>query len=333
MDLFSFARRLIDVESITGNEAAVGELLAKELSGLGFEVHRMPLPDEPARFNLVAVPRDNRHPPVVFSTHIDTVPPFFPSREDGERIYGRGACDTKGIIATQVAASLKLREQGVATGLLFVVGEETSAVGAKLANEHPIGSRFLINGEPTDNRLGIASKGTLRVEITCTGKMAHSAYPHLGESAIEKLLDSLERVRAIPLPVHEKFGACTVNIGVIEAGRAANVIPDRAYALLFCRLIGSSGELRRQMVEAVGQWGEVVFAHETPFVELRSIEGLPTMMAAFATDIPWLGNWGQPLLLGPGSVHLAHTEDEHIRKSEMLEAVELYCDVVQKLLA
>src|SRR5215472_399200 len=174
MDLIRLTRRLVDIESTTGQEGAVGAEVYEELNRLGYTTHKMPVAHE--RFNVVAT-LDERPPQVVFSTHMDTVPPFIPSSEDSENIYGRGACDAKGIIAAQIAACQRLRKQGAAVGMLFVVGEERDSLGAKTANENPLGNHFLINGEPTENKLAIASKGALRVEITAHGKMAHSAYP------------------------------------------------------------------------------------------------------------------------------------------------------------
>ncbi len=330
MEVVSLTRRLVDIESVTGNEAGVGDFLAHELVGLGYHVEEMPV--EGRRFNVLATPPDQLEPPLFFSTHMDTVPPFFPSREDASNIYGRGACDAKGIIACQMAAALRLREQKVAAGLLFLVGEERDSLGAQVANRRRSGSRFLINGEPTENRLGIASKGTLRVELVAAGRMAHSAYPELGESAIEKLLDALTRVRALPLPSDPEIGPCTVNIGLIEGGRAPNVIPDQARAHLLYRLIGPTDELRRRIVEAGGALVKAEFGLEIPCVRLRAVDGLPTMVAAFTTDIPALTNWGEPLLVGPGSIHVAHTDREYVPKKQLLDAVDLYCAVARKLL-
>ncbi len=330
MNVFALTRELVDIESITGNEGAVAELLQRRLVELGYEA-RLDLV-EANRFNVYAVPPKLAHPQVFFSTHLDTVPPFFASREDGERIYGRGASDAKGIIAAQVGAAEKLRAGGLAAGLLFLVGEERNSAGAKYANAHPAGGRFMINGEPTDNRVARATKGAVRVEFFAEGKMAHSAYPELGESAIEKLLDALERVRRIPLPSDPELGPCTLNVGLIDGGRAPNVIPDRAHAELMYRTIGPSDELKCQILAAAEPLVRVQWGLELPFVRLRTLDGLPTMMASFATDIPSLSNWGEPLLLGPGSIHVAHTPDEHIEKKELLAAVELYNDVAMRLL-
>jgi acetylornithine deacetylase len=264
---------------------------------------------------------------------MDTVPPFVPSAEDSIRIYGRGACDAKGIIAAQIVAADKLRAEGIHVGLLFVVGEERDSLGAKFANQRPVGSRFLINGEPTDNRLALASKGTLRVTITAEGKMAHSAYPELGESAIEKLVRALDKLLAMPLPSDPELGPCTMNIGVIEGGRAPNVIPDHAKAQLLYRLIGPSQELRAQIDVTIQGLATAEYTLEISMVRLRSFPDMPTMIAAFTTDIPALSAWGEPLLIGPGSIHVAHTEGEYIEKEELKGAVKLYCQIVHRLLA
>jgi acetylornithine deacetylase len=261
------------------------------------------------------------------------VPPFVASSEDDGRIYGRGACDAKGIIAAQILAAEKLRGAGVFVGLLFLVGEERDSIGAQVANQQPVGARFMINGEPTENRLALATKGSLHVVLTARGKMAHSAYPELGESAIDKLVEALHRLHAMKLPESTDAGTCTRNVGTIEGGRARNIISDFARAELFYRLVGPSAELRRVIVETVGELAEVEFTREAPFMRLRTLDGLPTMVAAFTTDIPSLTNWGEPLLLGPGSIHVAHTEGEFVEKAQLVEAVEIYCSMAKKLRA
>jgi acetylornithine deacetylase len=332
MDLFAFTRQLVDLESITGNETRVGELLLAELTKLGYRAEKMAV--ESDRFNIWAAAPQQPRPQIVFSTHMDTVPPFIASSEDSERIWGRGSCDAKGIIAAQIAAAERLRkEDGIEVGLLFLVGEEKDSQGAQVANQQPRGCRFLVNGEPTENRLGLASKGTLRVELTARGHMAHSAYPELGESAIDKLLVALTRLRAMTLPEHPQVGPCTLNIGMIEGGRAPNVIPDFARAHLLYRLIAPAGDLRQQILAAVDGLAEANFVLEIPFMRLRTLEGLPTMIAAFTTDIPALSRWGEPLLVGPGSIHVAHTEREHIEKEQLIAAVELYCTIAKRLSA
>jgi len=324
MDAITLTRQLVDIESISGNEAAVGNYLYGELCRVGYQTRRMPVEGE--RFNVYATSPEQPNPEIVFSTHMDTVPPFIRSSEDADCIYGRGSCDAKGIIAAQIAASERLRQQGIYVGLLFVVGEERDSLGAHVANEYAAAQpqhrcKYLVNGEPTENRIALASKGTLRVEVTASGRMAHSAYPELGESAIDKLLEALTRLRAMPLPTDKEIGPCTLNIGLIEGGRAPNVIPDYAHADLLYRLIGPSRELRKEIIQTGGDQVKVEFPLELPFLRLRTVDGLPTMIAAFTTDIPKLTNWGEPLLIGPGSIHVAHTEGEFIEKRQLADAI------------
>lgn len=331
MDVIKFTRQLIDIESISGNEGPVGSFLFEELTRLGFRCEKIPV--EGDRNNIWATWQEEPGPAVVFSTHMDVVPPHIASSEDHNRVYGRGSCDAKGIIAVQTAAAERLRIEGIRVGLLFLVGEERDSLGARVANRCARGSKYLINGEPTDNRMALASKGALRAEVTARGKMAHSAYPELGESAIDKLIQALMRLRSMKLPELPEVGPCTLNIGLIEGGRAPNVIPDRATALLLYRLVGPSTELRRQIEESVAGLAEVNFTLEIPFQKLRTLDGLQTMVAAFTTDIPALTNWGQPLLIGPGSIHVAHTEGEYVEKQQLAEAVDHYCAIAKRLLA
>ena len=334
MDAITLTRQLVDIESISGNEAAVGNYLYGELCRVGYQARRIPV--EGDRFNVYATSPEQPNPEVVFSTHTDTVPPFIPSSEDAARICGRGSCDAKGIIAAQIAAAERLRQEGIYVGLLFVVGEERDSLGAKVANDYAASQsgqrcKYLVNGEPTENRVALASKGTLRAEVTAAGRMAHSAYPELGESAIDKLIPALTRLRAMPLPSDPEIGPCTLNIGLIEGGRAPNVIPDYAHADLLYRLIGPSQDLRRQILETAGEQVKVEFPLELPFLRLRTVDGIPTMIAAFTTDIPKLTNWGEPLLIGPGSIHVAHTEGEFIEKRQLAEAIDLYCAIARQL--
>jgi len=337
-DAIDLTRRLIDIESITYNECAVGQFLAEFLRRRSFAVETMAVEQDresrcqSERFNIYAYTAGET-PDVVFSTHTDTVPPFIASSEDDEFIYGRGACDAKGIIAAQIAAVERLRERGVKAGLLFVVGEERDSAGAKLANKNPRGSRFLINGEPTDNRIALASKGTLRAEIRATGKMAHSAYPELGESAINKLIEALHRLLALPLPANPEIGPSTLNVGVIEGGRAPNVIADHAVAQLMIRLVGPSAETRKAIEDAIAGLVTLDYTLEIPFMRFRQIAGIPSMVAAFTTDVPWLTEWGEPLLIGPGSIHVAHTSHEKLAKRGLLEAIDLYVDIAARLVS
>jgi acetylornithine deacetylase len=336
VDPIQLTRRLVDIESITYNEGAVGSFLAEFLTAEGYAVEKMAVEQHQEsrstseRFNVYAC-APGQMPEVVLSTHMDTVPPFIPSSEDGEFIYGRGACDAKGIIAAQIAAAERLRDQGLHVGLLFVAGEERDSAGAKAANLQPRGSRFLINGEPTDNRIALASKGSLRAVVRASGKMAHSAYPELGESATAKLVEALHRILTIPLPSLDDVGPSTLNIGMISGGYAPNVIADHAEAQVMVRLVGPSEETRHAIEKAVEGLATVDFTLEIPFRRLRSLPGLPTMVAAFTTDIPWLSSWGEPVLLGPGSIHVAHTPHEKLAKKELFEAIDLYVDIARRL--
>lgn len=337
MHVFELTKALIDIPSVTPEEERVGDYLFDYLSRLA-SAHNgraEKIEVEPRRSNVYA---SFGNPVVTLSTHMDTVPPWLPSRDDGEFIWGRGACDTKGIIASMISAAEGLLEQGVRDfGLLFVVGEERNSAGAIHAGQHPRGSKFIINGEPTENRLALGSKGALRYELVARGKMAHSAYPELGDSAIEKMLDVLNAVRGIRLPSDEVLGASTLNIGTIHAGRAPNVIPDEARAEIFIRLVCDSAPTKRAMEEIVRPWSargvELNFVLEIPAIRLRAVEDLPTTVVAFTTDIPAFdGKWGQPLLLGPGTIHVAHTLDERVPKRQLLDAVEIYQRMVRQLI-
>jgi acetylornithine deacetylase len=337
IDPISLTRQLVDIDSTTYTEGLAGAFLYEFLAAQRYAVERQmvsqPEHDKPGeeRFNVYAA-LPGITPDVVLSTHMDTVPPYFGCTEDDEFLYGRGTCDAKGIIAAQVAAADRLRDAGVKVGLLFVVGEERDSAGAKTANGLAKGSRFLINGEPTDNRLALATKGALRVELRAKGRMAHSAYPELGESAIHKLLDALEDVRNMALPIDPEIGPSTLNVGLIDGGRAPNVVADKAAAHLLIRTVGPSEDLKKAIIATVGERAEVSFSLDLSYVRMRRVGNLPTMVAKFATDIPTLSNWGEPFLLGPGSIHVAHTPDERINKKELFECVDLYVDLATSLI-
>ena len=336
-DPILFTRQLCEIDSTTYHEGAAGEFLAEFLLRRNWPVEKTPVEQPPesstadSRWNVYAGPAGHA-PDLVLSTHIDTVPPYIPCSEDAEFLYGRGVSDAKGILAAQIAAAEVLRAQGYRIGLLFVSGEERDSAGAKAANRAPKGSRFLINGEPTDNRLALASKGALRAVFRARGKMAHSAYPELGDSAVHKLVEVLGRLLVLDLPVLDDVGPSTLNIGQIHGGHAPNVIADHAEAQVLVRLVGDSAPVRAALVEAAGDLAEVDFTLEIPFVRLRAVPGLPTMIAKFTTDIPQLSNWGEPLLLGPGNIHVAHTPHEKLAKKELLDAVQLYVEVAKRLL-
>jgi acetylornithine deacetylase len=333
MNVFELTRALVDIESTTNHEKNVGDYLFAHLSGLAAkrdgQVERMPV--EAKRDNVFAAWGE---PTVTLSTHMDTVPPFFGSNEDNDFIGGRGACDAKGIIAAMIGAAEKLLAGGTRNfGLLFVVGEERNSAGAKAAAAAPRGSRFLINGEPTENRVALGSKGALRYEITAEGKLAHSAYPELGHSAIHTLLDVLEDIRKIPLPEDVLLGRSTLNIGTIGGGRAPNVVADHAEAEVMFRTVGDPSALRRAVAAAAAGRAEAREVLHTLAIRLNKFAGLPTSVVAFTTDIPTFGGaWGEPFLIGPGSIHVAHTAEERIAKKELSEAVEIYARMTAQLL-
>jgi acetylornithine deacetylase len=331
MHLLELTRKLIDIESTTGKERDIAVSVAEYLRAAGAEVDLSEA--APGRPNVYAAFPGGGNPAVTLSTHLDTVPPFLPAREDEENIYGRGSCDAKGILAAQIKAAEQLREEGVCGfALLFVVGEERDSTGAIHANRHPRGSRFLVNGEPTGNQLALASKGALRAVFQARGRMAHSACPESGESAIEKLLTALLNLRAIRLPHDPLLGPCTYNIGIIEGGRAPNVVPDYARAEMLFRLVDPSGELKGEIARAAAGLAEVEYVLEIPAVRLEALEGFPTTVVSFTTDIPALSNWGRPFLVGPGSILEAHTDHEHVPKRELERAVEVYTELVRRLL-
>lgn len=334
MNVFELTRKLIDIESVTPNEKAVGDFVFDYLqpivSQYGGNIEKIEV--EPNRNNIFAWWGDT--PAVTLSTHLDTVPPFFASKEDDEFIWGRGACDVKDIIASMICAAQQLLAEGVRNfGVLFVVGEERNSAGAYHAGKHPRGSKYIINGEPTSNKLALGSKGALRYEVIASGRMAHSAYPELGDSAILKLLDTLQKARAIELPVHEKLGPSTLNIGTLAAGRAPNVIPDHANAELFFRLVDDGNATAAAMQALAIPGVEVKEVLRIPAVHLGSLPGFDTCVVAYTTDIPAFGTaWGQPFLLGPGTIHVAHTSEERISKKELFESISLYAGLVRTLL-
>ncbi len=327
MELFELTKSLVNMASVTGHEKACGEFVKGYLHQLGFQTEMMPVGRD--RSNVLAT---LGKPEVVLSTHLDTVPPFFPAHDDAEFIYGRGSCDAKGILAAQITAAERLKQEGVQDfALLFLVGEETVSDGAREANLHPRGSRYIINGEPTDNKLVLGCKGNLRIDVRARGKMAHSAYPQLGVNAIDKLLDVLADVRRMPLPASPVLGPSTMNIGVISGGRAANVVPDEAMAQILIRTVEDSGAIRRKIVQLTAGRCDLELVRDTPVLMMEKLDGYDTDIVAFTTDLPALSNWGRPLLLGPGSINMAHTELECVRKADLTAATDLYCRLVRDL--
>jgi len=329
VDPVALTRSLVDIDSTTGREAEAGAWLARYLTDLGYRVTEQPV--AAGRFNVFA--RLDSSPSIVFSTHFDCVPPFFPSREERGLLFGRGSCDAKGILAAQVAAAEALRARGdTRFALLFVVGEERGSDGAKVANEQPPeGVRFLINGEPTDNRLGAATRGILRVRLNADGRAAHSSFPELGESAIDKLLDALMVVRGLGLPDDPLLGRTHYTVGLIEGGVAPNVVSPHASAELMFRTVGE-GALIREALHVVEGLVSVEHILDIPAVRMHTLSGFETAVFPYTTDVPLLTRWGRPLLLGPGSIHVAHTDEEHVAIDELHHATELYVQLAHRLL-
>jgi acetylornithine deacetylase len=332
LNLFALTRRLIDIPSPSGDELEAARFLASYLESLDYRVELQEV--APGRPNVIATATPR--PRLFFSTHIDTVPPVVPSDEDDAHIYGRGACDAKGIIAAQIFAAERLRAEGTRDiGLLFTVDEELGSLGARAANSHPLaeGCAYLINGEPTDNKLAAGSKGSLRLRLTTTGRAAHSAYPEHGDSAVERLLDVLADIRQTNWPADDFFGQTTCNIGTITGGTRPNIIPAEAEAQLQIRLVTESTRIKAELERAVRGRAEIEYLSVAEPVRLYAPAGFASEVVRFTTDIPYLPNWGTPLLLGPGSILHAHTDHERIRKDELSEAVELYARLAASLLS
>lgn len=323
-------RALVDTDSTTGREEDAGALLATTLRARGYHVTEQPVTG--ARFNVLATVGE---PTVMLSTHFDCVPPFFPSRIEGNVLYGRGVCDAKGIAVAQIAAAERLRASGeTRVGLLFVVGEERGSDGAVAANAAPIpGVRFLINGEPTDNRLGRATRGVYRARLHASGRAAHSSLPELGESAIDKLIDALVALRNVDWPADPLLGQTFYTIGLINGGIAPNVISPSADAEIMFRTVGDHRTLRQIIEAEVGGLVTVEDVLQVPPVRLTTVPGFDAAVFAFTTDIPFLDRWGAPLLIGPGSVTVAHTADEHVTLPELYRAVDLYAQLATSLMA
>jgi acetylornithine deacetylase len=331
VDPVAFARGLIDIDSTTGREGDAGRWLARNLQELGFAVTEQPVDD--TRSNVIATANPSSTPDVVLSTHFDCVPPFFPSRIEGDRLYGRGSCDAKGILAAQVAAAERLRLKGeTRVGLLFVVGEERGSDGAKLANGAATGARFLVNGEPTESKLGAATRGILRLKLHAEGRAAHSSFPALGISAIDTLLDALMALRELSLPEDRVLGKTHYNVGLISGGVAPNVVSPSAEAEVMFRTVGDAADVRRAIAPLESRV-RIEHVLEVPPITMKIVPGFETAVFPYTTDIPFLAAWGQPLLFGPGSILVAHTAHEFVPIPELLAAVESYEKIVNGLLA
>jgi acetylornithine deacetylase len=331
MNPFELTKKLMAIPSVTGSEKEVGEFLASHLASLDYRVERQDVARD--RFNVMALAGDAR---LLLCTHLDTVPPpppAIPIREDSDFLYGRGACDTKGIIAAMLEAGERLRRSGILNfGYLFLVGEETDSIGAKTANTLKWNTEFVIVGEPTQNQLARAQKGTLMVNLNVVGKAAHSGYPELGVSAIKNLLAVLDDCENADWGDDPVLGKGTFNTGVFHGGEAANIVPPRASASIMIRTVESRVHVEDKMRRIVGNRAtmEVVGASDPQITHV--VEGFPTTVVSFGSDVPHLGNLGKRLLIGPGSILDAHTVGEKISKSELMAGADLYDRLVRKLL-
>jgi acetylornithine deacetylase len=330
MDVLELTRALVALETPTGSEQPAIDFLDGVLRGAGYQTVRQPV--SPGRDNLYAY---RERPELVFSTHVDTVPPHLPLTEDGEAIRGRGSCDAKGVAAAMVAAAERLAVAGERRiGLLFVVGEENGSDGAMAAADLGPRGRFLVNGEPTENRLSVGQKGTLRVDLAATGRAAHSAYPEDGSNAIAALLDTIGRIRALPLPCDPLLGQSTLNLGLISGGVAPNVIAPHAAAQLLLRTVEPTDRITGLIRERLGPGVSVAFPVELPFHKAGGAPpGWDTTVVGYASDLPFLSAWGEGYQMGPGSIRVAHTAEEYILKADLLRGVDLYVRLATDLLA
>jgi acetylornithine deacetylase len=320
-------RALVDIDSTTGREGDCISWTAALLSEAGYGVVQQVVDGQ--RRNIYA---SLGRADVVLSTHLDCVPPFFPSHRDDDTLFGRGSCDAKGIAACQIAAVELLSREGVTNvGLLFVVGEERGSDGAKAAQTLASGSKFLINGEPTDNRLGIGTRGALRYNLRATGRAAHSSFPELGDSAIEKLIDALVMLRTLEMPEHPVLGRTHYTVGLIKGGVAPNVIPFEAEAEVMFRTVADVDAIRASMA-TLTPFVALEEILDVPPVVMPTVAGFETATFPYTTDIPFLSAWGTPLLYGPGSIHVAHTDNEHVKIADLKRAVKDYTVLAKHLL-
>lgn len=328
-DVVALAAELLAIDSSTGEERAVVDFVSRWLVQRGWNVHVQEV--SRGRGNVWASRLGGG---VTLSTHLDTVPPWFPARLEGDLLYGRGSCDAKGIAAAMMAAADRLANAGEQrVDLLLVVGEEKGSDGARAANRLPATSRWLVNGEPTESRLASGAKGSQRVMVRTRGRPAHSAYPHLGRSAIEPLLALLPTVHTLDMPTDPVLGQTTVNIGVLRGGSEANIIPEHAEAELMFRLVGDVAPLRKALDAWAAGKAELEYGSYIPAQRFHTIPGFETAPVAYTSDIPLLDRWGTPLLFGPGSIHVAHTHDENVDVRELRASVDAYERIVRTLLA
>ena len=327
-DVVALAAELLTLDSTTGAESAAVDFVSKWLVARGWNVMLQEV--SRGRANVWASRRGRG---VTLSTHLDTVPPYFAPRLDGARLYGRGSCDAKGIAAAMLVAAHNLAVAGEErVDLLFVVGEEKGSDGARAANRLAATSKFLVNGEPTESRLASGAKGSLRVTARTRGRAAHSAYAHLGQSAIIPLLELLPTLESIDLPTDDILGTTTVNIGTIHGGTEANIVPALAEAEMMFRLVSDVKPLREKIDRWARGRAELEYGSYIPAQHFHTIPGFEVAPVAYTSDIPLLGRWGTPLMFGPGSIHVAHTPDEFIDVDELRAAVGIYERIVRSLL-
>ena len=329
IDPIALTLELVRIPSPTGAEAAVCDHVGGRLAALGWSVIRQPVTE--GRTNIYATRGD---PVVVLSTHLDTVEPELRVADDGEWITGRGTADAKGIAAAQIAAATALAHAGEdRIALLFLVGEEGPSDGARAAATLEPKGRYVINGEPTDNRLALGTKGSVRLELAARGRAAHSAYAEEGDSAIDRMLDALTRIRALAFPADATLGDVTVNIGTIAGGTAPNVIPDHCRARLMYRTVADNAAVVAAVTRAAGDGVDVEVTLSLPPVRLAARDGFETTVVRFGTDLPYLEPWGERFLLGPGSIRVAHTGAERVAKAELRRGADLYVRLARTLLA
>ena len=327
-DVVALAAELLAIQSPTGEESDVVDFVSRWLLGRGWNVELQEVTR--GRANIWATRNGNG---VTLSTHLDTVPPYVAPREDDGRLYGRGACDAKGIAAAMLAAADRLAKAGEQrVDLLFLVGEEQGSDGARAANRLSATSKYLVNGEPTESKLASGAKGSQRVILRFRGRAAHSAYPELGKSAIAPMLELLPTIDRLDLPNDPVLGATTVNIGWIKAGTAGNIIPELAETELMFRLVGDVKPLKKSLEKWVDDKAEIEYGSYIPAQKFHTIKGFDVAPVAYTTDIPLLSKWGKPLLFGPGSIHVAHTPDEFIAVDELRNSVDAYERIVHSLL-
>ena len=363
-----FFIEMVDIESTSGRERAFADFLAERMAGPGrrvetFEVETM-AQDCPEGCGIpVNLMVSWGEPKVVFCTHLDTVPPYIaPSvevMEDGDmKIKGRGSCDAKGQIFAMWEACLELERRGCTDfALLLLAGEETGSFGAKAFSAMALravtsGDWVVIVGEPTDNHMTSASKGTKSFEVTFKGEAFHSGYPQYGRSAVEMFNDFVNALRSIVFPKDEILGDTTWNIGRLSSDNPQNILSERLSCRVYFRTTFESDEMvcnvmknmagpdaklrfgRRRVQDGsdivakeVAPWQKYMsvkaFGGDTPTV-YQTLEGFPTKPVAFGSDAPQLKCFGRKILCGPGSILVAHRDDEHVMLSDLKAAAASY---------